>query len=1042
MSLYGLAIKRPITFMMIFIAVLGFGLVSLQRLKPELFPDIDYPAVAVVTSYSGVGPEDIETLVTRPIEEAVSTVTNVKEVSSTCKEGLAMTTVEFEWGTDMDIAAADIREQIDFVKAYLPDDADEPMVLKFDPSSMPIMFIGVSGELSPAEIRKLCEDKIEPRLERVEGVAAAHTQGGLRREIQVQIDSQRLLAHGLSIQQVINVLRAENLNLPGGNIKQGQTDYTIRTMGEFKAVDEMGDIVISYAGGAPIYLKDIARVEDTFEEKIHETRVNGKPGVVLIIMKRSAANTVEVAERVKKELSQMKRGLLAQVNTQVIFDQSEFINKSIGSVASVAWQGGILAVLILFLFLRNLRSTIIIAIAIPMSLIATFVVMDFGGLTLNMMSLGGLALAVGMLVDSAIVVLENIFRHREEGRGRVEAAVLGTSEVSMPITASTLTTIAVFLPIVFVPGIAGVLFKEQALTVTFSLACALLVALTLVPLLCSQFLRIKRKEERTEPTLINRLSNTMEKGLTRIDVIYQSALNWCLDHRKIVVLSVGLIFVISLLMVWPLRLVGTEFIPKMDRGRIEMEVELPVGTKLATTEKTVLDVEEIIMENTPELEAIHTDMGIAEGWAAFHGSSSLHTATIALNLVDLSERERSQQEIENSLREKLRKVPGAKATFGRSMRMSMFGGAAPISLEIYGFDLDKAKELAQKVSNIVERVPGTADVKTSLEVGKPELQIHIDRHRASSLGLNVANIANTVQSNISGTVASRFREGGDEYDILVRLQERDRQALEDLQDIFVSTPTGKGIFLSNIASIEPAVGPATIERKGQERMVTVTADVQGRDLGSVAREIEAEMKKLPLPQGFFIAMGGEVKEQRESFRWLGLALFGAIFLVYMVMASQFESLLDPFIVMFTVPMAIIGVVWMLFFTGTIFSIIAFIGLIMLSGIVVNNGIVMVDYINLLRARGLGLREAVIQGGRTRLRPVLMTALTTIFAMTPMALGIGEGAEIRYPMARAVVGGLAVATFLTLVLVPVVYTILETFALWGRERHGVKSGQKA
>jgi HAE1 family hydrophobic/amphiphilic exporter-1 len=648
-----------------------------------------------------------------------------------------------------------------------------------------------------------------------------------------------------------------------------------------------------------------------------------------------------------------------------------------------------------------------------------------------------------MLVDNAIVVLENVFRHREQGEDRRTAASMGTAQVAKAIIASTLTTISVFLPIVFVPGIAGVLFEDQALTVTFSLACSLLVALTLVPLLCSRFLRLEseRRERRVQWTY--NLSCKVGLCMEKLDRFYQGVLNWALDHRKTVILAVLAVFIASISIIWPFRLVGTEFIPDMDQGELILSAETPPGTSLEVTEQAVSRVEQIIMDEAgEELDALYTTIGSGEGIAALFSGEGSHSAAVTLELPPAAERNRSQKEIEQAIKQRLVDVPGIRTLSGEDPGAAMMGfGGTPIVVEIYGHDRDTARRLADQIKAIVEGVEGTIDVQTSVEEANPETQIIIDRSRAHALGLNVGSIASAVKANVYGTVATRYREGGDEYDVLVRLREDDRRTKDDVYNTSIVSPMMRQVPLKNVASLRMAEGPVTIDRKEQERLVTVTADLKGRDLGSVTRDLRAKLKSLKVPEGFIVSIGGSAQEQMESFRWLGLALIGAIFLVYAVMASLFESLVDPFIIMFTFPLAIIGVIWMMFFSGTIFSIIAFIGVIMLAGIVVNNAIVMVDYINQLRDGGMELREAVVQGGRTRLRPILMTALTTILAMTPLALGVGSGAEIRYPMARAVVGGLTASTVLTLVIVPVLYTIFENLADRRKERRAAKAAER-
>ncbi|MFC1715962.1 efflux RND transporter permease subunit [Candidatus Poribacteria bacterium] len=1029
MKLSDLSIKRAVTFSMIFIAVACFGVVSLLRLSPELLPDITFPVASVITNYAGVGPEDMEKLIARPMEESVSIITGVKEVISTCKEGAVITTVRFDWGTDMDAAVADMREGLDMIGDFFPEDASEPIIFKFDVSMQPVMFVGLSSEtLDTAAIKKLSEDEIEPIIERVEGVAFVGTMGGEDREIQVQVDRSKMEASNLSIHQIVNILRGENITMQAGEVDVDKFTHLLRTVGEFTSIDQISNVVVAYQNGAPVYVRDIAEVHDTTAERKEVVHIDGNAGVAFYVQKQSDANTVEVVKKVKQTLEELRLTLEGRAKLTVIMDLSRFINRSLSNLSSVAIWGGILAVLVLFFFLHNVRSVLIIALAIPMSVIATFISMDAAGITLNMMSMGGLALGIGLLVDNAIVVLESVFRHREEGKDRRTAASVGTNEVSRAIIASTLTTISVFFPIVFVPGIAGVLFKDQALTVTFALACSLLVALTLVPLLCSRFLRLE--SERRRATWTSRLSSSFGSRMNRLDGSYQAVLNWALDHRKTVILTVLAMFLISIAMIAPpLRLVGIDFIPAMDQGELILNLESAPGTSLEVTEEAISKIEQIVMEETEaELDALYTTVGSGEGIAALFSGEGRHSGSVTLELVDIGKRERSQKEIENVLRAKAVDVPGLEMKTGVDPGAEMMGfGGAPVTVEIYGHDPNTARQLANRVKAIVENVKGTTNVQTSIVEPSPETQIIIDRDRAYALGLNVASIASAVQANVYGTVATRYREGGDEYDVLVRLKEEDRKTHEDVYNTYITSPMGKQIPLRNVASLQVADGPVTINRKKQERLVTVTADLKGRDLGGVTRDVQAGLKSLVVPPGFIVSISGSAQDMNESFRWLVLALVGAIFLVYAVMASLFESLLDPFIIMFTFPLAIIGVVWLFFLTGTVFSIIAFIGVIMLAGIVVNNAIVMVDYINQLRERGMELREAVVQGGRTRVRPILMTALTTILAMVPLALGFGAGAEIRYPMARAVVGGLAASTILTLVLVPVLYTIFENFA---------------
>ena len=1019
MGLPDISTSRPITFFMLYIGIVVLGVVSVSNINIDLYPDVDFPTVSIVTTYEGVSPEDIETLITKPIEEAVAAVEDVEEVTSSSREGLSFVMVQFKWGKAMDIASLDVREAVDFVAPYLPEDADDPFIFKFSTSAMPILFLGVSGDYSLEELRTLAEDQIEPRLERISGVAAVYTQGGRDREIHVYADDEKLKAYGLTLAQLVGALQMENVRVPGGSVEQGRSDFLVRTSGEFESVGAINDVVVARMEGSPVYLRDVALVEDSFADRVEELRLGGKPGLMVMIQKQSTANTVEVSDRVKGELGRVED--LLGVKFMIAMDSAKYIKSSIGNLQSVALQGAGLAVVVLLLFLRNIPSTLIIAASIPVSVIATFIVMRFANVTLNMLSMGGLALGIGMLVDSSIVVLENIFRQGERGLTRKEAAVYGAGEVANAITASVLTTVAVFLPVVFVPGIAGILFRDMAITVVFALMCSLFVALTLIPLLASKFLRVKRR------ALEERRSVKAGGG-------YEGMLRWALRHRKTTLAIAAVIFIVSVSLI---RHVGIEFMPQSEPGEFQITVEMPVGTRLDITEQAVKQVEAVIQQNVPETETMFSRTGQGSGFAAFFGGTGSHMGRVSFRVVPLNQRDRSDDEIRLSLAQHLTQIPGAEAYFEADQFSQMMFGGARLAVEIYGHDLDVARTLANDVKRAMEGIYGATDVRISRAEGKPESGIMIDRERAASYGLNVATVAQAIQTAVLGEVASRYREGGKEYNIRVRLPEERRGSLEDVMNVQIPTPVGDQIPLAAVAAMEVTGGPVEIERKGQQRLITVTGNLTGeRDLGSVVADLRDQLSRLHVPPDFVAEMAGEAQEVSESFMWLGIALVGAIFLVYMVMASQFESLRHPFIIMFSLPMSFIGVAWMLFITGTTLSINSLIGVIVLVGIVVNNAIILVDYTNLLRARGLELEEAVVTAARTRRRPILMTAFTTILAMTPMALGLGEGSELNSPLARSVIGGLATSTVLTLVIVPVVYMSFET--LMERFKRGRKA----
>lgn len=1026
------ATKRSITVFMIFIAVIVLGMISLGQLSIDLYPDISFPMAMVITNYFGVGPEEIESMVTRPLEMSLSTVTNLKNIYSYSLEDISAVMLELEWGTDMDMAALDIREKVDIIRGTLPEDAENPWIFKFDPSMMPILFLGISGDnQNLAELRTLAEDVIQPRLERLEGIASASVMGGLQREIRVELDRSKMEALGISTQQVIGAIRASNLNLPAGHLRFGQKDFLIRTTGQFTQVSQLNNVVLSNHNSVPTYLSDVAEIKDDFKEKTSSVTVDGKESLLITVQRESQANTVQAAKRVKKALAELKEELPQGVKINSIFDASVFIERSVDNVKRAALEGGLLAVIIILVFLRNFSSTIIISTAIPISVIATFILLYFGKMTLNIATLGGLALGVGRLVDDSIVVLENIFRHRQRGERPSQAAQIGASEVSSAVLAATATTIAVFVPILFVTGIAGIFFTPMAYTVSLSLAASYFVAMVLIPLLSSRFLKVKRIDNPGENTLLQRLSKQSQRVFDGLDDYYQRVVGWAITHKKTVIFIVLAFLVITLPLV---KFIGAEFMPQIDEGEFDISVKMPVGTDLNKTRSVVSSIENTILEDVPELKTLTARTGLeGKGWAAmasiFRDITGSHAAVVGVELSDVSQRERSVFEVMDSLRSKTEQIPDADVKYtpsGIMTGMTGFGGA-PISVEIRGYDQQVASDLAQQILELIKGVPGTKDARVEREAGLPELQIRIDRDKASDLGLNVSYIANTIQTNMEGSVASFFRDPklGKEYDILVQLKEEDRKNLFDLDRISLVLPTGGKIPLSSVTRVVKAEGPTRIERKNQQRMLMVTSQVSGRPAGSVAREVQTKIRdELKVPSNFTVAVTGTYEDQQESFKSLFFAFLLAVALVYMVLAAQFESLLEPFIIMFSVPLGILGVIWGLFLTGFSVNVLSLIGVIMMAGIVVSNAILLVDYSNVLLRRGQPLYQAVVTAGRTRLRPVLMTTLTTMFALLPLAIGLGEGSEVQSPMAVSVISGLLVSTILTLIFIPTLYTIVQ------------------
>jgi HAE1 family hydrophobic/amphiphilic exporter-1 len=1022
MSLTDYSLKKPITTFMIFIAIVVIGFFSLSRLAIDLLPDIEFPSLSVSVSYPGASPKEVETLITEPLERAVSTIQNVKQVRSSSNEGRSSVTMDFDWGTDMTEATNDLREKIDRIKGALPEEADPPSIWKFDPSSMPIMFLGFVGDMPLDKIREYADNEVRYRLEQVEGVAAVDIRGGLEREIHVDVDKSKMEAVGVSYSQIISALRNENLDMPGGYLETQRSELLLRTSGQYTSLAQISNTVITRKGGTPIYLYQVADVVDSFKESRSGTRMMGKDGISLTVQKQPAQNTVRVANKVKKRIEELNKTLPSGMKLFIARDSSEFIRNSIKQAQQAGLWGGILAILILIIFLQNIRSVIIIGVGIPVAIVATFILMGLAGLTLNMMSLGGLALGIGMLLDNSIVVLENIFRHREWGENPNHASSVGTREVSGAIIASTATTLCVFLPLLFASGgIQGIFFNQLAYTVSFSLLCSLFVALTLVPVMSAKLLHVSPESE------LNSQKNSgllkIKKGLTCwFDIMndrYKVALGWALDHRAFVMIVCPLILILVVLL---MPTIGTELMPEVDEGNIAINITLPVGTKFQITDELTKRVEKIVEETVPEIRTIRTNVG--GGW----GASGTHSANINISLVDKKLRKRNTNEIIDSLRKAIPSMPDTRiwvSSSGSMMTRIMTGGQQTrIEVEIRGYDLDTGAVLAEKVKELVESVPGTVNVRVSREEGKPELTVLVDRDKASALGLNVSMVANTLNTGLTGVVATRYREGGEEYGVLVRLKQSDRISLDNIRNVTINTGANSTISLDNISKIKESKAPIGIERRSQERVIIVSADPSGRDLGSIGADITQKLASLQIPDGFNVRLIGEQEEQGKAYRSLVFTLILAIALVYMVMASQFESLLHPFIIMFSIPFATIGVVLILFLTGTNFSITVFIGVIMLAGIVVNNAIVLVDYINLMRSQGLDLREAILESGRRRLRPILMTTLTTSFALIPMSLGIGEGAEMQAPMARTVLGGLIIATTFTLFFIPTLYDLFE------------------
>lgn len=1019
MKLTDLSVRRPVTIAMIFLMVILLGVVSLNKLNPDLFPELDLPMALVMTSYQNVGPEEIENLITRPLEGTIGTVNGLKNIQSLSQQGSSLIFVEFAWGTDMNFAVTQMRDKIELISTYFPSEADKPMIIKMDPNMMPLMVMGISGDSDLATLDKIATDVIQPGLEKVEGVASVSISGGVKREIRISAIPQRLQAYGVSLEQIINQLRLENRNASVGSIEEGLKEQMLRVVGEFSSVQDIEDMQIPLTTGGYVRLAELARVEDTVKDNNQFVYMNGEPCIQVAIQKQTDANTVRVSEGVKEALAKLQQDLPQNLKVNVAMDQADYIRLSLDQVKSNALSGAALAILILFLFLRNIRSTLIIGTAIPISILATFTLLYLGGLTLNIITLGGLALGVGMMVDNAIVVLENIYRYCQEGHSRSEAAKKATDEIGLAVTVSTLTTIVVFVPIVYVEGLASQVFRPMALTVAFALLASLFVAITLVPMLSSKILKVESREAKRG--FFSKIFQGWSRLLVGLDQLYRRVLAWAIRHRKTVVVSTLLLFIVSIAVI---PFVGMEFMPKQDTGQYSVNITLPNGTAVQETERVTKLVQKYI-EELPEHEWAIYAIGVSGDMISTGGTTE--KATISGKLKDKSERVRHIDQVMDELRVKCAGIPGAEIEIA-SMDV-MTTGQQSISIGLSGDNLEVLKIFAETVAERVRSIEGTREVTTSFEEGRPEIHLKLQREKAEQYGISTTQLSSLLATAISGTTATQYHEGGEEIDVRVVIDQEYSKNINNLESLMVASPTGALVPLRDVAVIETVKGPTQIIRDNQSRWVSVTGEISGRPLNVVMQDIQTVLSDLPIPAGVQLEFGGANKEMIEAFQDLSLALILAIILVYMVLASQFEGLLYPFIIMFSIPPTLIGVVFSLLFTGRTLNIISFIGIIMLAGIVVNNAIVLVDYINTLRRRdGMLREEAILKAGPTRLRPILMTSLTTILALIPLCLGIGEGAELSAPMATVVAGGLAFSTLITLVLVPCMYIIMDNFSL--------------
>lgn len=1030
MWLTRLALRYPISTLMGSIAIFVLGLVSLLQLPIDMLPNIQIPVVSVVTFYNGAAPADMEQSVTVPIERSVSSTNDVNYVQSRTREGVSQAFIYFNWDANTDVGLVDVIQKINRTFSLLPTGVSQPIALRFDISNLPVCTIVLSSDMDERDLYDMAYNVIEPQIEHLDGVASAAVTGGRIREIHVVLDRNKIEALNLPLQNVTNAVAQSNLIIPSGDLKTGVFDYSLTTESQYNVVQPMENMVVKVINGVPIRIKDIGYVEDSYQEPTEIVRVNRQHGVVLRVLKSPDANTVDVVDEVVKQIPKLQ-GVPPSVKSSLAFDQSLYIRDSISGLQQEALMGALLATIVILLFLRNLRSALVIFVAIPLSILVTFIYFRFSATTLNIMTLGGLALGVGRLVDDSIVELENITRHynlmASANVSRIQATLDAALEVAGPIFISTLTTVIVFLPVIFLSGVAKLLFMPLVLTITVALFGSFFVSRTVTPLLCNKIIQPEKEIDPSSTKFLDRLKLSSKNFFDEVDNTYQKTIGYALKHKRYVVFGVLGFALLSFAL---FKLVGTEFFPDQDESQFSISVKLPVGTRIEETEKFVTRVENVVKQNVPEVKTIIADLGIPsqKSGSLFSSNPGTYAANVSVQLVDPTQRDRSEAEIVNALRPNLLAMPGARMyiTPGGFLHFLLnFGSSAPIDVEIMGFDIPTATRIAQQVYGMVRSTPGAVDAQISRDPNLPQLDVVVDRDKAGALGVNVADVANTVATAIDGDVASLYQDpqNGNSYNILVRLNESDRNRIDDVKRLTVNSSSGQLVTLGNIASVVLSNSPVEIDRKYQQRIIDVTANVAGRDLGSVSTDLQRQLNTLVVPSGFQVIQSGNIEQQNSTFKSLGLALLLAIIMVYMVMASQFQSLVDPFIIMFTIPLGVAGVVWALFLTNTTLSVTSFEGVIVMVGIVVSNGILLIDYINRLRKRGMELHQAVMTGGRTRLRPILMTSLATVFGLIPMAMGMG-GDQSQAPLAIAVIGGLTASTFLTLIFVPTLYTIFE------------------
>ncbi len=1015
MSIYKKAVTQPITTIMVFMTVIVFGVYSLINLPIDLYPDIEFPAITVFTTYAGASASDIETNISKPLENSLNSVDGLKEITSESRDNISVVSLEFEYETDLSDAANNIRDALSLIEDELPEGADKPMIFKFSSSMIPIVMFAVTADESYEGIDKMLEEKIINPLNRVDGIGSISIIGSPIREIAVDIDPLKLEAYNMSVEQIGNILQVENINMPTGNLKMGQMSYPLRIEGEFKSSDMIKDLVLGNYNGQIVYLKDVATVTDSIKEMTVDEKINGRQGVRIMVTKQSGANTVKVAKDVNSELAELKKDLPSDIEFHTIIDTSTFIKDSISNLTNTLLFAFLFVSIVVLFFLGRWRATFIIVLTIPISLIVSFIYLFISDSSINIISLSALSIAIGMVVDDAIVVLENISKHIDRGSSPREAAIYATNEVWLAVIITTLTVVAVFFPMTLISGMTGILFRQLGWIVSITVVTSTIAAITLTPMLSSKLLKLQKNNE-GEKKGFDKLMLPM---FERLDNWYGNILNWCITHKLIVTLVSFGIFIFSLVLAGGLE---TESMPETDEGRFTMAVELQSGTRVEKTVELARKID-AILDTIPEVDLISTSAGSDEdgGMLAMFQSTGSNIINYTVSLVDLKERERSVWDVAEEIRLALTDFPEITNLDVSMGGMSMMGSST-VDVYIYGYDINKTTLLADTLAEKIKNIPGARNIQISREKAKPELKIELDREKMSSVGLNTAMVSSALYNRIAGMTATRYREEGEEYDVILRLKKEYRNSITDIENISLQTTTGQMIKLSEIGSVVEYWSPPNIEHKRKERIVTVSVTPYKVPLGTLAASIKSSLEEVDIPKDLMVEVGGAYEDQQESFTDLLMLLVLSLVLVYIVMASQFESLKMPLIIMFSIPFAFSGVIIALLLTNTTLSVIAALGAVMLIGIVVKNAIVLVDFINLMRDRGYELNEAIILSGKSRLRPVLMTALTTILGMLPLALSTGEGSEIWAPMGIAVIGGLIFSTLITMIIVPVMYRI--------------------